>query len=78
MQLHRRIAVTRQVLLQTIPVWRAFHRDLPELHATGQSPEEAIGRLADKLVRALEHCVDRIARAVLEEALEAAQSCVCE
>ncbi len=48
----------------------AHHRDLPELRAEGDSPQDAVARLAEQLSQALENSASQWRRETLEKAIE--------
>jgi hypothetical protein len=45
------------------------HRDFPEVHAEGRSPEDAAARLAELLSRSLDSAPSRWRREILERAI---------
>lgn len=53
----------------------AHHRDLPELHVEGSSPEDAVARLAEQLSLALEGAPSHWRRETIERAIEDAKAC---
>jgi hypothetical protein len=51
----------------------AYSRLMPELSAKGPTPEEAIGRLVDRLTQALDDAPDEFHRAAIRNALDDAR-----
>jgi len=53
----------------TADAFQVHHRDIPELHADGETPESAARNLAQDLTRELEDVVDTSRREPFERAL---------
>jgi hypothetical protein len=69
MKLHPRVPITQELILGAILIWRAFHRDVPEQQAEGESPVAAVTLLARRLELSLEYVPDHSHRDFIEKVL---------
>jgi hypothetical protein len=53
----------------TVDAVQVHHRDIPELHADGESPESAAVNLAQDLAREIEDVADNYCRELFQRAL---------
>jgi hypothetical protein len=69
MKLLARVAVVEELVIGAISTWRAFHRDVPELQAWGDTPKTAVLNLADTLDRNVKDADDTFHRGLIEQPL---------
>jgi hypothetical protein len=63
------IVLTEQHPILHLQASSVHHRDFPEVHAEGPSPEDAAARLAELLSQGLESAPSRWRREILERAI---------
>ena len=63
------IVMTEESPILQVHASSVHHRDFPEVHAEGRSPEDAAARLADLLSQGLESAPSQWRREILERAI---------